>query len=149
MSTVNENSFCQQLAEHSFRHFAGVKFDRQHQAHTAHVFHRRMLRLELLQLRSEVFPQLGNVRNQVIELAQKFNRDSTGQRSAPESRAMQPRMHSASNALGGKQRAQWQSSRQRFRNSYDVGLGPVMLIRKVFSGASKATLNFIKQEKRA
>src|SRR4051812_13332886 len=59
---------------------------------------------------------------------------------------MQAGGDAGSYAIGGEECAQRPSRREPPRYRYDVGLDPVMLIRKVFPRSPKATLNLIKQK---
>src|SRR5579859_5129424 len=108
-----------------------------------------MLGFNPLQFRIEVFPQLRNMWNQAVELAQEFDGHGAGQRAAAESCAVQAGMNTTGNAIGCQQRAKWQSGGERFRYRYYVGRDLVMLICKIFPGTPKSGLNFIEQQQGA
>ena len=107
-----------------------------------------MVRLQIVKFAQEIFPKLRYMSQQAVELAQKFDRHRACERAATEGCPVHSRVHAACDAMSSQQCAEGQSSCKWLGYGHDVGRDPVLLIRKILSGATQAALDFIEQQQR-
>ena len=149
MGSVDQNVVLQQNGNHCLGRVGGIQFHAQHQAHPTNLANAAVLGLQPFELRAEIATNFAHMIQQLIQFAQKLDRDRAGQRPSTERRAVHARVHAAGHTIRRENRSQRQSCRERLRDRHDVGLYAVVLVGEVVSGPPQATLDLIENQQSA